>query len=98
MLGPHSAASAGLSPEHRLGIDVADGAILLRRHPVGRPLVDARGALTLPAAARHLCGISGSDLIVLAAGISRNRLTVYPAAMVARILAAHHSQLADGPP
>ncbi|GAA2624053.1 hypothetical protein GCM10010399_64270 [Dactylosporangium fulvum] len=83
-------------PEHRLVVDVADGTILIQRHPGGRVLTDPRGALTLPAAPRQLCGICGGDRIVLAADLTRDRMTVYPMTVVVRLLAEHHARLADG--
>ncbi|MEV0569152.1 hypothetical protein [Dactylosporangium sp. NPDC050588] len=83
-------------PEHRLVVDVADGTILIQRHPGGRVLTDPRGALTLPAAARQLCGICGGDRIVLAGDLTRDRITVYPMAIVARLLTEHHTRLTDG--
>jgi hypothetical protein len=82
--------------EHRFGVDVIDGTILIQRHPRGRLLVDTRGALTLPAAPRQLCGISSGDQIVLAADLRHGRVTVYPVAMIARLLAEHHMRLAVG--
>ena len=86
----------GWHSEHRLGVDVASGTIVLEHHPNGRHLVDGRGALTVPVAARQLCGISAGDQVVLAADLGHDRLTVYPVAMIVRLLAKHDTELAGG--
>ncbi|MEV0135585.1 hypothetical protein AB0H83_44930 [Dactylosporangium sp. NPDC050688] len=76
-------------------MDVADGTIQIQRHPGRRAPVDTRDTLTLPAAARQLCGISSGDQIVLTADLTHNRMTIYPMAIVARLLTEHHPRPTD---
>lgn len=73
-----------------IGIDVVDGTIVLGPGPPGRTLTNARGTLTVPAAARHLCAIAVGDQVLLAADLTHGRLTVYPPAMIARLLNEQH--------
>lgn len=72
----------------------------LRPHtpsPGSRCQVDTRGAITLPGAARALCGIDVSATVVLIAEPAANRLFVYPALLAARVLLAHLPARLPGP-
>ena len=63
-----------------------------RQHPnrqTSRRRIDARGAITLPAAARSLCGIAVESTVVLVAEPAANRLLVRSAAVAARLLVEH---------
>lgn len=54
--------------------------------PGSRCQVDTRGAITLPAAARALCGITVGDTVVLVADPAIDRLVAYSALLAARLL------------
>nr|BFE56516.1 hypothetical protein GCM10020063_010420 [Dactylosporangium thailandense] len=87
----------GWRPGQRVRIDVIGGAVLIRAAASGRPLIGARGGLSLPVAVRQMCAISAGDLVVLAAEPAHDLLIVHSVATVARLLAGLHTHLtADG--
>jgi hypothetical protein len=83
----------GWGPGRRLDLDSVDGLIVVAPAPVGRHVVDGRGGLPLPAAARRMCGIEPGPPLVLAAAVAEQVLVIHPAATVARLLAAHYTDL-----
>ena len=73
-----------------------DGSALCRLQPTPRSRprrhrrqIDPRGAITLPAAARSLCGIAVGSTIVLVADPAAQRLLILSAAVAARLLTEH---------
>jgi hypothetical protein len=83
----------GWEPGHRLDIDTLHGVIVIAANPTGPHAVDHRGALQLPAALRHLCGIEPGPPLVLAAAIPAQVVVAHPAIVVAELLAAHYTTL-----
>jgi hypothetical protein len=83
----------GWQPGHRLEMDLLHGLIVVAAAPAGPHAVDPRGALRLPAALRHLCGIEPGPPLVLAAAVAAQVVVVHPAIMVAELLAAHYTSL-----
>ncbi|MFL6143532.1 MAG: hypothetical protein ACJ72N_16910 [Labedaea sp.] len=83
----------GWGPGQRLDMDTMHGMIVIAAAPEGAYVVDARGAVTLPAALRHLCGIEPGLPLVLAAAVAEQVLVVHPADVVARLLAGHYTDL-----
>lgn len=83
----------GWEPGRRLAIDTVHGLIVLAPDQAGQHVVDHRGAFTLPAAARRMCGIEPGPALVLAAAVQAQVLVVHPAATVARLLAGHYRDL-----
>jgi hypothetical protein len=81
----------GWTPGHRLTLDVAHDLIVVRPAPTGPHILDHRGALHLPAAARHMCGIHPGPPVVLAASLADDVLVIHPAELVARLLATHYA-------
>jgi hypothetical protein len=83
----------GWEPGHRLDMDIAHGLIVVAAAPTGPHAVDPRGAVRLPAALRHLCGIKPGPPLVLAAAVAAQMVVVHPALVVAELLAAHYTSL-----
>lgn len=80
-----------ITPEHDQNRSVATD-----RHPTrhahrrtSRCRIDARGAITLPAAARALCGIGVGSTIVVVAEPASNRLIVQSTTVAVRLLVEH---------
>ncbi|GLZ28063.1 hypothetical protein Lesp02_02530 [Lentzea sp. NBRC 105346] len=85
----------GWEPGRRLELDTIHGLIVITPDPAGRHSVDHRGAITLPAAARRMCGVELGPPLTLAAAVRQQVLVVHPAATVAALLAAHYRDLID---
>jgi hypothetical protein len=73
----------GWDSGRKLALDTVHGVIVIAPDPAGRHVVDHRGAVTLPAAARRMCGIEPGPPLVLAAAVREQVLVVHPAATVA---------------
>lgn len=86
----------GWAPGHVLELDAVHGVIVIASVPGGRHRVDRRGAIALPAAARHLCGITFGPPVVLAAAQREQILVVHSTATVGRLLAAHYADVIGG--
>ena len=69
------------------------GVLVVGSKPGGLHVVGSRGVLTLPAAARSMCGIQPGGAVVLLASPTQNVLVVHPASTVTRLLAKHHGRL-----
>jgi bifunctional DNA-binding transcriptional regulator/antitoxin component of YhaV-PrlF toxin-antitoxin module len=78
---------------HRVDIAVVAGVLVAASTPRGLHVVGSRGVLTLPAAARSMCGIEPGVPVVLLASPAENVLVVHPASTVTRLLAQHHGRL-----
>jgi bifunctional DNA-binding transcriptional regulator/antitoxin component of YhaV-PrlF toxin-antitoxin module len=83
----------GWGPGHRLELDSVDGLIVVASALAGRHIIDGRGGLPLPAAARRMCGIEPGPPLILAATVAEQVLIIHPAATVARLLAAYYTDL-----
>jgi bifunctional DNA-binding transcriptional regulator/antitoxin component of YhaV-PrlF toxin-antitoxin module len=83
----------GWSAGHRVDIAVVAGVLVVGSKPGGLHVVGSRGVLTLPAAARSMCGIEPGLPVVLLASPAQNTLVVHPASTVTRLLAQHHTRL-----
>jgi hypothetical protein len=88
--------SLGWAPGQRLALDVVHGLIVVRPSSTGSHALDNRGALALPAAARHMGGIQSGPPVVLAASVADQNLVIHPVTLVARLLAAHYVDLLGG--
>jgi hypothetical protein len=86
----------GWTPGQRLALDVIHGLIVVQPSSTGSHALDSRGALPLPAAARHTCGIGSGPTVMLAASVPEQSLVIHPAALVARLLATHYANLPGG--
>jgi hypothetical protein len=86
----------GWMPGQQLTLDVVHGLIIVHAASTGPHVLDHRGALHLPAAARRICGIDAGPPVVLAALLPEQTLVIHPAAVVARLLAAHYADLLGG--
>lgn len=86
-------AALGWAPGRRLALDIVGELIVLAPDPAGWHRIDSRGAVTLPAAARRMCGIDPGPPLLLAATVAEQLLVVHPAATVARLLASHYREL-----
>jgi hypothetical protein len=83
----------GWTPGQRLALDVVHGLIVMQPTPTGPHVLDSRGALRLPTAARQMCGIDPGPPVVLAASVGEQTLVIHPAAIVARLLTTHYADL-----
>lgn len=78
---------------HRVDIAVVAGVLVVASAPGGLHVVGTRGVLTLPAAARSMCGIEPGRAVVLLASPPQDVLVVHPASTITRLLAQHHARL-----
>ncbi|WP_157744390.1 hypothetical protein [Micromonospora viridifaciens] len=83
----------GWMPGLALRIDVAHAAVLITPAADGKHLVGAREELPLPAAARHLCGITPGQPVLLAAFHGRNLIVVHPSNTITTLLADLHAHI-----
>jgi bifunctional DNA-binding transcriptional regulator/antitoxin component of YhaV-PrlF toxin-antitoxin module len=83
----------GWEPGQQWEMDTMHGMILIAATRSGQHTVDVRGAISLPAALRHLCGIEPGPPLVLAAVVPEQVMVIHPADTVARLLAAHYTDL-----
>lgn len=83
----------GWDPGQQLEMDTMHGMILIAATRTGQHTVDVRGAISLPAALQHLCGIEPGPPLVLAAAIPEQVMVIHPADTIARLLAAHYTDL-----
>lgn len=88
----------GWAPGRRLALDTVGELIVLAPDVAGWYRIDRRGAVTLPPAARRMCGIEPGPPLVLAAAVAEQLLVVHPTATVARLLAGHYRDLTGTPP
>jgi hypothetical protein len=92
----HVLHALGWTPGQQLALDLVHGLIVVQPAPTGPHVLDHRGALHLPTAARRMAGICPGPPVVLAASISEQTLVIHPAATVARLLSAHYANLLGG--
>jgi hypothetical protein len=78
---------------HRLDVAVVGGVLVVGSARTGLHTVGNRGVLTLPAAARSMCGIDIGPPVVLLASLPQDVVVVHPASTVCRLLAGHHARL-----
>lgn len=83
----------GWGTGHRVDIAVVAGALVVGAAPTGPNIVGSRAVLTLPAAARSMCGIEPGHPVVLLASPSQNLLVIHPAGTIIRLLVQHHARL-----
>lgn len=76
----------GWRPGHRVDVGVVDGALVIGSLATGQHIVGSRGELSLPTAARQMCGI--------VPGPPQDLLVIHPASTVARLLSEFHTRLA----
>ncbi|NKQ59388.1 AbrB/MazE/SpoVT family DNA-binding domain-containing protein [Amycolatopsis sp. K13G38] len=87
----------GWAPRDRIVVDPRNSVIILRRHNTGVSEINRRGQVFLPAGARKLLGIADNARVVLVAVTAWDTLLVYPATVVAQLLAHDASLLHAGP-
>lgn len=83
----------GWGPGRELDLDTSPRGIVIAAAAGGAHRVDDRGAITLPAADRRMCGIPTGPPVVLLADAPRQLLVVQSAATVARMLIVHQAAL-----
>ena len=81
---------------HRLSIREAAATLTVTADPTGPIRVIGRGHLRIPAAMRHRYGLATGDRVLLAADLTRSRLTIYPAAALDTALAPHPATPTNG--
>ncbi|TNC19423.1 hypothetical protein [Amycolatopsis alkalitolerans] len=86
----------GWRPGQRLWLESRGEVIVLVADPTGHHRVDTRGAVTLPAAARQMCGIDRGPALVLTGIPREHTLLVYAAATLTRLLADFHHEILGG--
>src|SRR5262249_36647075 len=87
----HLVVALGWGPGHRIDRAVVDGVRVIGHAATGLHTVGRRGELSLPTAARRMCGIEPGPPVLLAASPSGGVLVVHPIAVVARLLAAWYA-------
>lgn len=80
----------------QLALDVVHGLIVVWPTSIGPHVLDHRGALHLPAATRHMCGINPGLPVVLAASVPEQTVVIHPEKVVARLLATRYADLLGG--
>ncbi|MEH1058406.1 hypothetical protein V6U89_24750 [Micromonospora sp. CPCC 206171] len=85
------------TPGTALRVDISHGAVLVTPAAAGAHVVGARGELPLPAAARHLCGITPGQPVLLAAVRSRNQILVHPSHTITVLLTDLHARILGRP-
>lgn len=78
-------------PGDRIEITAAPRAVILRRSPSGLFRVPQRPRVVLPAAVRHLRGISAGDNVLLAAALDHDLVIVHTLSELDDMLSAYHS-------
>jgi hypothetical protein len=92
----HLLRALGWGPGHRVDVAVVDGVLLIGRAATGLHTVGSRGELSLPTAARRMCGITPGPPVLLAASLTEGVLVVHPMPVVARLLADWYTRLTAG--
>ncbi|MFI6781651.1 hypothetical protein [Micromonospora sp. NPDC050276] len=87
----------GWTPGLALHVDVVHAAVLITPTPAGAHVVGTREELPLPAAARHLCGITAGEPVLLAAFVGRDLIVVHPSNTIAAALAGLHARILGEP-
>jgi len=82
------------APGHSLDANVIDGTILVTDSPTGLHTLGTNSELTIPAAARRLCGIADGSRVLLAACPTQQLLVIHPESTITALLCAHHIRLA----
>ncbi|HEX5407986.1 MAG TPA: hypothetical protein VFX16_37455 [Pseudonocardiaceae bacterium] len=77
-----------------LDLTVIDNAILIAASPTGLHTLGPAMELTIPAAARRLCGIADGSRVLLAANTTQQLLVLHPETTITALLCAHHDHLA----
>ncbi|MBW4702055.1 MULTISPECIES: hypothetical protein [unclassified Micromonospora] len=83
----------GWTPGLALRVDVVHAALLIAPAVDGEHVVGAREELPLPAAARHLCGITPGQPVLLAAFRGRDLIVVHPSNTITTLLADLHAHI-----
>ncbi|SBT46927.1 hypothetical protein GA0070621_2755 [Micromonospora narathiwatensis] len=83
----------GWMPGLALRVDVVHAAVLITPAANGGHVVGSREELPLPAAARHLCGITGGEPVLLAAFCGRDLIVVHPSNTITALLADLHAHI-----
>ncbi|OKI48884.1 hypothetical protein A6A27_36310 [Micromonospora sp. CB01531] len=83
----------GWAPGLALRVDVVRAAVLITPALDGEHLVGARKELPLPAAARHLCGITPGQPVLLAAFRGGDLIVVHPSNTITALLADRHADI-----
>jgi hypothetical protein len=84
----------GWESGHTLDLTVLDAAILITPSPTGLHTLGPAMELTIPAAARRLCGIAEGSRVLLAASPTQHLLVLHPETTITALLCAHHAHLA----
>jgi bifunctional DNA-binding transcriptional regulator/antitoxin component of YhaV-PrlF toxin-antitoxin module len=84
----------GWEPGDTLELTVIDAAILITASPTGLHTLGPGMELTIPAAARRLCGITEGSRVLLAASPTQHLLVLHPETTITTLLCTHHDRLA----
>jgi hypothetical protein len=84
-------AALGWAPGERTEVRERTGALLVCRVAVGGAVIDARGRVFLPVAARAQLGIAVGERSLLVAVPERDLLVVHRVSVMAGLLAAHYA-------
>lgn len=82
----------GWSAHQAVDLTVIDDAIVITASTTGLHSLGPNTELTIPAAARRLCGITDGSRILLAACPDQQLLVLHPETTIATLLCAHHSR------
>jgi hypothetical protein len=84
----------GWRPGHRLDAAVIVDAVVFGSSATGRQIVESRGELAVPAAARSLAGLEDGSAVVRVAVVDQDLLVVHSHAAVVRLVAGHYADQA----
>ena len=87
----------GWGAGHRVDIALTAGVLVVGSAPAGPHAVADRRELGLPAAARHMCGITLGPPVLLVAALPHDVLVVHPAHLIAQMLADRYTAQAGDP-
>lgn len=83
----------GWEPGDTLDLTVIDTAILLAASPTGLHTLGPSMELTIPAAARRLCGIADGSRVLLAASPTQQLLVLHTETTITALMRDHHDRL-----
>jgi hypothetical protein len=86
----------GWAPGTRLDIRENGGLILVTADRQGVFRLSDQGHLRLPATARHWCGLTAGERVLLAADLARGLLVVHPPAALDAMITQFHASVLGG--
>jgi hypothetical protein len=83
----------GWTTGDHLHIALVSGSVVAHRDPAGAFTMGAKPYLNLPATVRHRSGLSGGELVLLAADPNHDVLVVHPLTALDEMITGYHASL-----